>query len=423
MILYATHISERLRYIVQTLLGEACAITDAVAVYQQNTGFHINYSDQSFDVDDCRIVPHGLLHESGIRTQSIGITDWRGLPVFFQTSSDLTFDIFAAAFYLLSRYEEYLPFTPDSLGRFSHNASVASQKGFLQRPLINEWLLQWKQAFPALQLKQTKFQFQPTYDVDIAYAYKGKPFYTQCLPLLKSLLRADFDGCAQQWLVWNGKAPDPFDQTEWLKEMHQAQWRPFYFVLAARRRSQLDKHVNRTALAAFVSKLDAKQIGIHPSAQAYHSKHILAEEYQFLSTAISSTIQQSRQHYLMLTFPETYRRLIELGIKADYSMGYSTANGFRASYAMPFYWYDIANEQITGLQVFPFACMDTTCIFQLQLSAVETAQEYQYYLKTIQAVDGYYATVAHPHYLIKSPLFEGYRQAYAKLLMELAKIS
>ncbi len=423
MILFATYISERLRYMVQTLLGEACAITDAVAVYQQHSGFHINYSDQLFDVDDCRIVPHGLLHESGIRTQTIKIANWQELPVFFQTNGHLPFDIFAAAFYLLSRYEEYLPFAPDALGRFPHNTSIASQNGFLQRPLINEWLLQWKQAFPALTLKQRQFQFQPTYDVDIAYAYKGKPFSIQILNLFKSLFSADWARSTAQWQVWNGNASDPFDQTEWLKQMHQEKWQPKYFILASRQRSKLDKQVNRIALAEYFSKLDATQVGIHPSVKAYHSKSILTEEYQFLSTAFNSTIQHSRQHYLMLSFPETYRSLIELGIIADYSMGYSTANGFRASYAMPFYWYDIANEQITSLQIFPFACMDTTCIFHLQLSAVATAKEYCHYLKAIYAVDGYYAIVTHPHYLCKTPLFEGYRQAYAKLLMEAAKIS
>ena len=48
------------------------------------------------------------------------ISQWKGLPVFFQTTSDsdIPFDVFAASFFLVSRYEEYLEFQPDAHGRF-----------------------------------------------------------------------------------------------------------------------------------------------------------------------------------------------------------------------------------------------------------------------------------------------------------------
>jgi len=422
LIIYAPHISERLRYIVQTLLGDRCVLTDSITLYQQAEGFHINYSDQSFAVDHCRIQPHGLLNESGTHTQQIRVTYWQKLPVFFQTAADLPFDIFAAAFYLISRYEEYLPFTADTLGRFPHTASLANRAVFLNRPLVNEWLLQWKQTFPELQLKQSRFQFQPTFDVDIAYQYRGKSLMVQAGQVLIDMMRADTNALSERWRVWMGQK-DPFDQYSWLNDLHRQLQSPLYFVLAPGRRSSLDKQVSRSVLAVYLQTLSVNEIAIHPSTQAYRSKNILSEEITFLTAHTGQTIRRGRQHYLLLSLPETYRQLIDAGIEADYSMGYSTANGFRASYAMPFYWYDLSKEQTTHLQLFPFACMDSTCIFQLQLSPVAALREYLSYLRAVHSVAGYFATVMHPHLCIKTPFFEGYRQAYIKLLAEVSKTS
>lgn len=421
MVLYATHISERLRYIVQTLFGDACMITDSVTAYQETLGFHINYSTAIFPSDSCRIHPHGLLHEQDISKQNIQITPWMDLPVFFQTAGQIPFDIFAAAFYLISRYEEYLPFEADSLGRFPHTASLANRESFLHRPLINEWLLQWKKLFPALQLKQTAFQFQPTYDVDIAYAYKGKPFWVQMTNMGKSIVRADWNELRKQWLVWKGKLQDPFDQRDWFSQLHHAEWQPVYFLLAAKQRSGLDKQVNRNALTAYLQTMQSDQVGLHTSSQAFRARADWKEEVQFLSIHLQSKIHKNRQHYLLVSLPKTYQELINLGIDEDYSMGYSKANGFRASYALPFYWYDLSKEQITGLKLFPFVCMDSTCIFQLALSPIETLREYHYYLQAVQQVQGYFASVVHPHLCVTVPFFEGYRQAYAKLLQRAAK--
>ena len=52
-----------------------------------------------------------LLFEYGLQNTTIEVNDWDGLPIFFGVSkkSKFPFDVFAASFYLLSRYEEYLP--------------------------------------------------------------------------------------------------------------------------------------------------------------------------------------------------------------------------------------------------------------------------------------------------------------------------
>ena len=66
--------------------------------------------------------------------------EWNGLKAFFKTGWDIPFDIFAASFYLLTRYEEYLPHEKDKYGRYAHVNSLAFKENFLHLPLINLWI-------------------------------------------------------------------------------------------------------------------------------------------------------------------------------------------------------------------------------------------------------------------------------------------
>ena len=76
------------------------------------------------------------------------------IQAFFKSEGDYPFDIFSAVFYLLSRYEEYLPHKKDMYGRYAHENSLAFKEGFLNLPLINIWLEDFKNVlkkkFPSL---------------------------------------------------------------------------------------------------------------------------------------------------------------------------------------------------------------------------------------------------------------------------------
>ena len=78
--------------------------------------------------------------QNNILVQNTSCVQWHNLTTFFQTGGDLPFDVFAASFYLISRYEEYLPHEKDMYGRYAHENSLAYKERFLQLPLINIWL-------------------------------------------------------------------------------------------------------------------------------------------------------------------------------------------------------------------------------------------------------------------------------------------
>ena len=130
----------RLRYIAGILLGDILGLQWEVITDRRKLGKHpvINYSSEDIP-GALKIAPDTLLFETGVSQREIFITEWKGLPVFFQTSSlsDLPFDIFAASFFLVSRYEEYSDFHPDEHGRYQASSSLAFKNGFLGIPVID----------------------------------------------------------------------------------------------------------------------------------------------------------------------------------------------------------------------------------------------------------------------------------------------
>ena len=145
MLIYTPDITNRIRYIFQTIFVDVWntpyELTDDLIRFQNHDGLKLNYSMSRLG-EEFFVECHDLLLEKGISDQEIQLTEWEGLPVFFQTSSysSLPFDVFAASFYLLSRYEEYLPHIRDHYERFMAKESLAFQHGFLQKPLVNLWL-------------------------------------------------------------------------------------------------------------------------------------------------------------------------------------------------------------------------------------------------------------------------------------------
>src|SRR5882757_553676 len=129
MLFYSDHKSPRLNYMLdlisKEIFNEPFIHTSDKSAFISHTGARLNYSDERFSENEFFIRPHKLLFETGIREQQISRFEVSGRAAFFQTSGDFPFDIFAAAFFLVSRYEEYLLFQPDRYGRFPHQASIA----------------------------------------------------------------------------------------------------------------------------------------------------------------------------------------------------------------------------------------------------------------------------------------------------------
>ncbi len=367
-----------------------------------------------------------MLFETDIKEQPIDVFELNYYKVFFETSGDFPFDIFAASFYLLSRYEEYLPHEEDEYGRYSHVNSLAYQEGFLQIPLINIWLQDFKKAllqkFPELIFRRASFKFIPTYDIDIAYSFLHKGWKRNMGGLFKAAVNGQWSSFGERMQVLMKKRKDPFDSYEWLDSLHlYCRTRAYYFFLVAEEQKKYDKNISpdKEALRNLIRYHgNGYTVGIHPSWQSGDNEELLTKEVGWLEKVLDKDVTYSRQHYIRLRLPATYRALIKAGIEKDFSMGYAGTNGFRASIASSFFWYDLERETQTGLMLFPFCFMDSTSFYKQKFTPQQTLHELMNYYHAIKKVNGLMVTIWHNQFLGIDPQFAGWKEVYEVFLKD-----
>ncbi|MES1160706.1 MAG: hypothetical protein ABUM51_08115 [Bacteroidota bacterium] len=431
MLLYSPHITSRLSYIVgfvsKELFDEDIVITTDKEEYVRYPLARLNYSDEALSDDDFFIRRTPLLFQSGIEAQLIECFDLNYHKAFFATEGDFPFDILAASFYLMSRYEEYLPHEKDEYDRYAYSNSLAYREGFLNIPLINIWLREFKTAlsrkYPTLLFRYPSFKFIPTYDIDMAYSYLHKGWKRNMAGLLRSLIKGEWAMAAERVRVLRRRQKDPFDAYEWLDSIHlYCRMKAYYFFLVAGRPKGLDKNIPPAGRAmqdlVRYHASGACRVGLHPSWQSGDQELLLKEEVEWMECMIEHPVARSRQHYIRFTLPQTYRRLIKYGIRQDFSMGYGSINGFRASVASSFYWYDLEKEAATELRIFPFCFMDANSYYEQKYTAGQAMNELMHYYHLIRKVNGLMVTVWHNSFLGSDQQFAGWREVYEIFLKE-----
>ena len=203
MLIYVPKLTNRIGYtlnlIFQSILHIPFKITLDQDYYTSFEGCKLCYAKQKIG-DGLYIKQSDLLSQTSIEDQDIQVSTYENLPIFFETYGkdlSLPFDIFAASFYLASRYEEYLPHHKDHHQRFDYRDSVAYQNGFLHIPLINKWtnLLakKLKETYPNFVIPIRKFHFVNTIDVDAAYSFKQKGLFRNFGGFLRDIIKQDYE--------------------------------------------------------------------------------------------------------------------------------------------------------------------------------------------------------------------------------------
>lgn len=420
----------RLEYVVELLFSHLlhipyrlCGMSEAWDLPAQARIYYGRSEPSGFAV---WIPDSGLLRQEGIRRQQLRLFYVQDLPAYFRADegkADLPFDLFSLVFYLVSRYEEYLPHRRDAHDRYPAGESLAFRDGFLEQPLVNQWANRLGQLLqrraPELKIQVNHYQFRPTYDIDLAWAYLHRPGWRQLASGLRDLLSIRGRQLGERIRVLRHHQADPYDTFAWLKELHSAfRLEPAYFFLLADW-SQYDRNISHRhpAMRRLIRDLDrGAQLGIHPSYQHGCHREGIVKEKQRLEEITGRPISRSRQHYLRLQLPQTYQHLLAAGLHQDYTMGFPDQVGFRASIALPFPWYDLSEERQTELIIHPFQAMDVTLRQYLALRPQEISDRLAPLIRSAKEVGGVFCTLWHNSSL--SPLggWTGWRQAYHSLI-------
>ncbi|MEI8201993.1 MAG: polysaccharide deacetylase family protein [Bacteroidota bacterium] len=428
LLVYIPKISPRACYIIklmcQNIIGINTQFTYSPEEFSSYDGPKINYSTRLIQ-DEIFIYSTGLLFESTIKSFDVVVSQTEGYPMLFPVhdkQASLPFDVFSAAFFLVSRYEEYLPSIKDKFGRFDAKESLAFKNGFLQKPLVNIWAEKLKailsQRYPALQFPARHYKHVPSIDIDLAWVFKHKGFIRSLGGFYKSLAKRNFKEFAQRLRVILNKEADPFDSYDYLLESQKKfGFEPIYFILLADY-ALMDKNTpnNNQQFHSLIKRLgDYATVGIHPSYASNFFPDKLGIETERLSLILSKEIIHSRQHFLMLDLPLTYRNLINFGIRNDYTKGYASEIGFRASICTAFNFYDLELNKETQLIVHPFAVMDGTLRDYYNVDATSALSFIIPLIEECKSVNGTFISLWHNESLSESGRWNGWRNVFEKM--------
>ncbi|HZH65459.1 MAG TPA: polysaccharide deacetylase family protein [Flavisolibacter sp.] len=430
MIIYSHTLTPRLQYVVDFLCqyykSTIKLICDEEKYLAHADPHKINYSYHRLLPDEIWIHSHVLLFESTIRPVKIECFDLRGYKAFFKAEGETGFDLLAAIFFLITRYEEYLPHQKDKYGRYDHQASVAYKEGFLHLPLINIWLEDFRklllEKFSHCQLPPANFSLQTTYDIDMAWSFRNKGVKRNAGSLLKLFFTGKWRSMSYRINVIRGKQQDPFDAYEWMDNLHQQYGiEPVYFFLVAAQAGKFDKNIDirNVFFQRLIKDISSHyKIGLHPSWASGDQPLLLSKEKSWLEKTSEQSITFSRQHYIRFNLPVTYRKLLATGISDDFSMGYGSINGFRASVATPFFWYDLKEESKSTLCIHPFCFMDANAYYEERKTPAEALQELIHYRNVVRSVNGTMITIWHNSFLGTDAAFEGWKEVHEQFLRE-----
>jgi hypothetical protein len=367
----------------------------------------------------------GLLFEQGIRDVAFKVHDWEGVPCFF-TSGDqsaIPFDIFAASFYLISRYEEYYPQMHDQYDRYFATNSIAYQSGFLELPVIDIWanklLDLLKQQFPYYAFSSRTYQNISTINVNEAYAYKQKGFFRSGLGFVRDLYHLRFDEVSRRFMVILGLQKDPYDNYEKILEWVKKKGKKIIFFFLFSEYNHFDKNLSPSNVKfklLIKSIIDYAPFGQLFSYYTIKNVAKIAKEKNALEQVVIRPVLKSRQHFNRLEIPKTYQLLIDNDIKEEYTMGYHTHVGFRAGTCSPFYFYDLDYEIQTPLKIFPFCITDELIKFHLKFSPEEAVVKIHELQQYVQDVNGTFISIFHNYILSDMESNKDWAKVYEKML-------
>jgi hypothetical protein len=429
ILIYTDELNPRIEYICQLLFtqilqSEISFTTNSDDLLNPDMPV-LNYSRKKFG-NEFYIKPHRLMYSGNISKPVIRPVAYNGEKYFFESSeeSDLPFDPLAASFFLVTRYEEYLEEKRDKYNRFPAKASILYEYGLLKKPVVNIWagLLaeKLKERYPWFVFSSDKFDFLSTIDIDNAWAYAHKKLWRITGAIVRAAVRGHFKEIKNRILVLWNKIEDPFYSYPFLDKVFKGNESKviFFFLVGDYKRN--DKNVsykNKYYRKLIYDTAYKYSAGVHFSFSSgkLNKKDKFRAEVRRMEDITGSKINKSRQHFLLLEIPDTYRMLSEAGINEDYTMGFASQTGFRAGICTPYYFYDLKNEAPTNLKIVPFMVMDTTLQNYLGFSASEAREEIEKLMQEVKKVGGLFVSIWHNETLDEKGIRKGYREVFEKM--------
>ncbi|WP_282089053.1 polysaccharide deacetylase family protein [Aquimarina algiphila] len=367
LLIHVQKITPRVSYtfkqICKRILGLNVDLTSKIETFIAHEGPKLSYGKQPLG-KELYFQSADLLFEHGLNDLDIQVFDWEETKCFFEVKhkdSALPFDIFAATFYLLTRYEEYLPHVKDAMGRFPATESIAYTHDFLHDPVVDIWSYKFKEVllekYPDIMFQEKKFTIIPVISVHQTFVYKNKGILRSVGGGLRDLWRLRLDKLGDRIKVLIGLKKDPYNTFDFIIKLQKNKRRKAKVLFGLGDYSNYEKNVgyNRPQHQTVIKHIaDYMDVGLKASYEAVCDLLVLKKEKLRIETILNRRLRYTMCSFFKIKLPEAYRNFIELEVGEDYSMGYSKYSGFRAGTCSPFMFYDLDYEVQTPLIINSF---------------------------------------------------------------------
>jgi len=293
-------------------------------------------------------------------------------------------DIFGSCFFMLTRYEEIVKPDRDEHDRFPAKASLAYQEGFIERPIVNEYLeILWaslKRLWPGLTRKRREYRLILSHDVDNIFCVVGKPL-RQVLKRVGGDIIARHDpylAFGSMKAAWKGLAEkDPCNNFDFIMDTSEKLGvkSTFNFMgdlgdTVYDQRYDIDHPWVRACIRRIAKR--GHLIGIHTTYGSYLNPERTKGEFQRLrDVAEEEGVKQEEwggcQHYLRWQNPTTWQNLEDAGLDYETSLAYADQTGFRSGTCYEYPVFNIKTRQRLRLRERPILVMESTLLKCMRL--------------------------------------------------------
>lgn len=399
----------RSKYIFDWIFGQwgiKYTITHDSAAFEADQSPKIWYSQRQPPGQVFTIGSAGLLSENSVRRFVPPISGTGGSAKLFPAEGTLAFDVFSAAFFMISRYEEYLPSPRDQHGRFKSASGIAARNEFLTYPIVDIWLKEMRgelsRWFPQLRFEKKEFEAMLTYDIDVAFKFRGRSAIPHLAGAFKDILTLRLANFADRIGAVYGGRNDPWDVFGFIENELTRTRLPAIFFFPAGSRTRYDRNppVRNPEVRALIKRLsECGAVGLHPSYYSSEQPGKLQTELNVLRKVLEDKVTASRQHFLRFSLPDTFLQLERAGISDEYSIAFADAPGFRAGTCTPFPFYDLSNERITGIDLYPACWMDATFVNYKADSIAGALKVARLMIQRVKEVGGVFIPIFHNEHL------------------------
>lgn len=335
-------------------------------------------------------------------------------------------DVFASAFFMLTRWEEFVSDERDQHDRFPAGASIAWKNGFLHRPVVNELVEMLWNMLVQLGIRQERksrtFEALVTHDVDrpqllpdaFSFVKKagGDVVKRHSWQELEFTLRSFIQ-------TRTGRKKDPWDTFDYLMDVSERHNLRSHFFFMSGGRTAFDNFFDvRNSFARAVLKKIEKRghvIGFHPSYEAHTDETQFRKELQILQSLTEQKINCGRQHFLRFEVPATWQIWEDNNLTWESSMGHAGQPGFRCGVCYPFPVFNILSRQQLALKEIPLTVMEGTYVFYLKASPDEMFEDISSLVSTVKKYQGTFVLLWH-NSSFNSPEYQPYQWMYEQIM-------